>query len=88
MNVNDMARLEKTERMMVRWMCGVSLKDRNSSVVLLERSSVKGVPEVADFGGMDTCSARMQVIGCLNAEIQRWMARDVAVEVARLGCSA
>jgi len=29
-----MQRLERTERMMVSWMCGVSLKDRISSVEL------------------------------------------------------
>jgi len=37
MKVDDMERLERTERMIVRWMCGVSLRDRKSSVVLLER---------------------------------------------------
>jgi len=30
----DMQRLERMERMMVRWMCGVSLKDHTSSVEL------------------------------------------------------
>ena len=29
MRVEDMNRLERTERMMVRWMCGVTLKDKN-----------------------------------------------------------
>ena len=28
MKVDDMQRLERTERLMVRWMCSVSLKDR------------------------------------------------------------
>jgi len=31
MKVEDMARLERTERMMVRWMCGVHLKSRTAS---------------------------------------------------------
>ena len=35
MKADDLKSLERTERMMVRWMCGVSLKDRN-----LERKSV------------------------------------------------
>ena len=37
--------LERTERMMVRWMCGVSLKDRKRSVDLY---SLLGVHSVAD----------------------------------------
>jgi len=36
--------------MMVRWMCVVSLKDRKSSVMLLERLSAKEVPEVVRCG--------------------------------------
>ena len=31
MKVEDVQRLERTERMMVRWMCGVRLKKRISS---------------------------------------------------------
>jgi len=46
MKVDDMDRMKRTERMMVRWMCGVSLKDRKSSVVLLERLRVVGVAAV------------------------------------------
>ena len=31
MKAEDLRSLERTERMMVRWMCGVSLKDRKRS---------------------------------------------------------
>ena len=31
MKADDLRSLERTERMMVRWMCGVSLKDRKPS---------------------------------------------------------
>ena len=31
MKADDLRSLERTERMMVRWMCGVSLKDRKCS---------------------------------------------------------
>jgi hypothetical protein len=31
MKVVDMQRLERTEKMMIRWMCGVTLKDRKPS---------------------------------------------------------
>jgi len=34
MMVEDMHHLERTEHMMVRWMCGVSLKNKISSVEL------------------------------------------------------
>jgi hypothetical protein len=39
--VEDVRRLVRTERAMVRWMCGVSLKDRKSSDKLLGRLGVE-----------------------------------------------
>src|SRR4029077_17215494 len=39
--VEDVRRLMRTERAMVRWMCGVTLKDRKSSDELLCRVYVK-----------------------------------------------
>ena len=35
MKVEDMRRLERAERMMVQWMCGVTLKERKHSEELL-----------------------------------------------------
>ena len=32
MKAEDMQRLERTERMMIRWMCGVRLSDEKASV--------------------------------------------------------
>ena len=46
----DMQRLERTERMMVRWMCGVSLKHRLSSQELNRRLGVLAVTEVVRQG--------------------------------------
>src|SRR5260221_433675 len=37
MKMEDMRRLERAERMMVRWMCGVTLKDRKTNEELLGR---------------------------------------------------
>ena len=37
--------LERTERMMVRWMCGVSLKDRKRTVDLYNLLSVQSIDE-------------------------------------------
>ena len=50
MKVEDMQRLERTERMMVRWMCGVSLKKTISSVELNRRLGVVGVTEIVRRG--------------------------------------
>ena len=45
LKVSDTQRLERTEMMMVRWLCGVSLKDRKSSQELLDRLRIVGVAE-------------------------------------------
>ena len=50
MKVEEMERLERTERMMVRWMCGVTLKDRNSSEELLSRLKIESVSDVVRRG--------------------------------------
>ena len=46
MKVSNLQSLEKTERMTVRWMCGVSLKDRKRSVDLYSLLGVESVAEV------------------------------------------
>ena len=46
----DMKRLVRAERMMVRWMCGVSIRDRRSSVELNEHLGIEGVAEVVRCG--------------------------------------
>ena len=46
MKVEDMQRLERTERAMVRWMCGVSLKEKIQSVNLLERLGIMSITEL------------------------------------------
>lgn len=50
MKMEDLQRLERTERMMVRWMCGVNLKDRISSEDLNRRLSVDSVTDVVRRG--------------------------------------
>ena len=39
----DMQRLERVEKMMIRWMCGVTLKDRKASEELRQRLGIIGV---------------------------------------------
>ena len=48
--VEDIQRLERTKRMMVRWMCGVSLKNRISSDELNTRLGVEAVSEIVRCG--------------------------------------
>ena len=50
MRVVDLQILERTERMMVRWMCGVTLRDRRSSAELLDLLSVVGVGDMVRRG--------------------------------------
>ena len=46
----NLQNLERTERMMVRWMCGVSLKDRKCSVDLYSLLGVQSMAEVVRHG--------------------------------------
>ena len=48
--VEDMQRLERAERMMLRWMCGVSLKDRVKIDELLQRLHIESVSDVVRRG--------------------------------------
>src|SRR5271163_4442190 len=50
MKVEDMQRLERTEKMMVRWMCGVTLKDRCRSEELRGRLGTETVTDVVRKG--------------------------------------
>ena len=43
MKVMNMQRLERTEKMMIRWMCGVTLKDRKPSEELIKRLGIERV---------------------------------------------
>ncbi len=48
--VEDMQRLVRTEKMMIRWMCGVTLKNRISSAELYSRFDVEVVSDVMRRG--------------------------------------
>jgi len=50
MKVEDIQRLERAERMTVRWMCGVTLKDKVSSEELLSRLGVESVYDIVRRG--------------------------------------
>lgn len=76
MRVEDMQRLERTERMMVRWMCGVTLKDRKHSGDLLDRLCIESVAEVVSrgrlrwFGHVERMSANNWVAACREIEVE------------------
>ena len=44
--VEELRRLERTERMMIRWMCGVTLKDRCKSEVSRKRLNIEDFADV------------------------------------------
>ena len=46
MRVEEIRRLERAERMMIRWMCGVTLKDRCKSEELRKRLDIEDVADV------------------------------------------
>lgn len=75
MKVEDLHRLERTERMMVRWMCGVTLKDRKGSEDLLGRLGIESIAEVVRrsrlrwFGHVERMSAANWVSACREIEV-------------------
>jgi hypothetical protein len=50
MKLDDVHRLERNEMVTVRWMCGVTLKDRKSNLELLQRLGIEGVGDVVRRG--------------------------------------
>jgi hypothetical protein len=79
LKVGDVQRMMSTERMMVRWMCGVSLKDRRSSLELLDCMGIVCICErmrrcrLSWFGHVERKSGDDWVSKC----------RDLVVEGAR-----
>ena len=65
----------KAECRMVRWMCGVSLKDRKRSEVLYSLLGIQSVAKVVRrdrlrwFGHLERKSGDDWVLGCRNVEV-------------------
>ena len=72
---DDMQRLVRTENSMVRWMSGVTLKDRRPSVELRRGLGIVGVEEVVRrgslrwFGHVERKEADDWVSKCRNLEV-------------------
>src|SRR2546425_12874515 len=75
MKVDDMQRFERTENSMVRWMSGVSLKDKRSSEDLRRGLGIVGVDRVVRrgrlrwFGHVERKEAGDWVSKCRNLEM-------------------
>ena len=75
MKVEDRQRLERAERMMVRWMCGVTLNDKILLEELLSRVGVEPVGDIVRrgrlrwFGHVERKSEDDWVKRCLELEI-------------------
>jgi len=76
MKLEDMHRLERNERMMVRWMCGVTLKDKKSSAALLSRLGIDCVEEIVRrgrlrwFGHLERKNDDEWVKKCRNLKVE------------------
>ncbi len=72
MRVEEVRRLERAERMMIRWMCGVTLKDRCKSEELRKRLDIEDVADVVRksrlrwFGHLERKDERDWVSACRN----------------------
>ena len=79
--VEDTQRLERTERMMVRWMCGVTLRDRKSSEELRKRLGIVSVSSMMSrrrlrwFGHVERKNADDWVSACRKLEVEGELGR-------------
>ena len=55
MKAEDMQRLERTDRMMIRWMCGLRLREKKASAELLSRLDIESVSVVVRRGRLRWC---------------------------------
>ena len=75
MTAEQMMRLVRVERRMLRWMCGVSLKDKVSTVELQERMGVEAISDVVRRG-------RLRWLGhVLRKDDGNWVKRIMSYEV-------
>ena len=76
MKVDDAYCLERTERMMIRWMCGVTLKDKKSSDDLRKRL---GIVSVSDR----VCQGRLRWFGHVERkDADDWLSACRKIDVS------
>ena len=72
MKAENLQRLERTERMMIRCICGIRLSDKKASAELLSRLDIESVSVVVRRGRLrclDMWNASSLMIGCHYADI-------------------
>ena len=75
MNAEQLQRLDRTEMRMVRWMCGVSLRERETSNALRQRIGIEAVGDVVKRG-------RLRWLGhVLRKEDDDWVKKCMLYEV-------
>ena len=77
-----MMMMERTERVMVRSMCGVSRKNRVPTVELNRRLDIEAVTDVVRCGRLrwfGHVERKMQMTGYLPVEILKLQVREVGV---------
>ena len=81
MRAEEIRRLERAERMMIRWMCGVTLKDRCKSDELRKRLDIEDVADVVRrgrlgwFGHLERKDLGDWVSACRNMNVAGNMGR-------------
>ena len=83
MKAEDMQRLERTERMMIRWICGVKLSDRKANMELLSWLGIQCVSDAVRrgrlrwFGHVERKEPDDWVSACRLCKKQRpWQAKE------------
>ena len=75
MRVEDMRRLERAVKMMIRWMCGVTLRNRKSSEEIRNRLGIVSVSDLVRqgrlrwFGQVERTDADDWVSACRNMAV-------------------
>ena len=73
MIVDDRQRLKRTEKVMVRWMCGVNLKNRITSEELRNRLSIEAMTEIVRRGRLRWFGhVERKVDDDLVRSVQKW----------------
>ena len=75
---NEMA----LQRAVVRWMCGIKLKDRVSNKELREKLGIVDIMSLLQqtgYDGVDMCCKKRIMIGCRNVWSIKWKASDSKV---------
>ena len=75
MSVEQVMRVERTEMRMVRWMCGVSLRERKTNEELRQRMGIEAV-------GVVMKRNRLRWLGhVLRKDDDDWVKRSMSLEV-------